>query len=190
MIKRILNITLLLCIGSTLIHPNAYAKTYVFEKESSKIEGSIKYTMIGRYRAVFNEYEGYVEYDEKRKEIKSLLLKIDAKSIQSNFKTLDLIIRSGRLLNTAKYPHIIFKSKNIVKTADGYRAVGTLDLHGVKQTLNFPFKYEINEEGKLEARGSWTIKRKGFNIIWHHKLDRGGVLVGDIITVNWRVVAR
>ena len=41
----------------------------------------------------------------------------------------------------------------------------------------------------LIVKGSWQFNRKDFNIIWNHLLDRGGVLVGDYVTVDWGIRA-
>ena len=67
-----------------------------------------------------------------------------------------------------------------MQDASGYKVQGVLEMHGVKRRMIFPFKRE-----GLDIKGSWNINRKDFNIIWSKTLDHGGVLVGDIFTVDW-----
>ncbi len=67
-------------------------------------------------------------------------------------------------------------------------------MHGIKRRMIFPFKVKMmvdrDTHWKLfDLQGRWNINRKDFNIIWNKYLDRGGVLVSDIFTVNWGIRA-
>jgi len=37
--------------------------------------------------------------------------------------------------------------------------------------------------------GQWLINRKDFGITWNKLLDKGGIIVGNIITIDWKIVA-
>jgi len=165
-----------------------------FGPRETKIEGSIQYTLIGKYVARFNSFKGRVVLDERSQRVRSVYLDIDAGSIQSNHPRCDRIARSRRLLDTARYPKIVFKSDEIIQDESGYQVKGVLEMHGIKRRMIFPFKVEIipdqkNEPKLLDLHGSWNIDRKDFNIIWSKYLDHGGILVSDIFTVNWGIKA-
>ena len=56
----------------------------------------------------------------------------------------------------------------------------------------FPFKVIIiidqrTKRKLLDLKGTWIINRKDFNIIWNKYLDQGGIVVGDILTVDWGI---
>lgn len=171
----------------------SYAEVIVpFNPSSTKIIGSIPYSVIGRYIAHFNNFKGRITLDEDLERVRSVYLEIEADSIESNCPWCDKIARSRRLLNTARYPKVIFKSEMITQDKCGYKVRGILRMHGIKRRLTFPFKAEIIIDQKtkrtiLDLNGSWSINRKDFNIDWNRYLDRGGVLVGDHFTVNWGI---
>ena len=39
----------------------------------------------------------------------------------------------------------------------------------------------------IQLSGVWNIDRKDFGIVWSRVLDKGGVIVGNIITVEWNI---
>jgi polyisoprenoid-binding protein YceI len=160
--------------------------------QEANIEGSIKYTVIGQYNAHFNNFKGRVVLDANSRLIKSVYLRIEAGSIKSNHPWCDKLARSRRLLYTAKYPKIIFRSDKIMHDEKGYKVKGILEMHGIKRRMFFPFESKISidqitHRKILDIRGSWNINRKDFNIIWNKYLDRGGVVVSDVFTVNWGI---
>lgn len=163
-----------------------------FGPKETKIEGSIPYTVIGKYRAQFRAFKGRITLDERSLQIQSVYLKIGTASIISNCPWCDKMARSRRLLNAAKYPNIIFKSDKIIQDQTGYKVKGVLEMHGISKRMLFPFKVSSvidpnTKQRSLVLSGSWVIDRKDFHIIWNKYLDHGGVLVGDDLTVKWGI---
>ncbi len=167
-------------------------QTIAFGPQETQINGSIKYTVIGKYRANFERFKGEIAFDRQTGQITSVQLVIEAETITSNCDWCDKIVRSEQLLHTEKHPYIIFKSSEIIKDNNGYRVKGTLEMHGVKKEAVFPFEAEIAEGGEARGRvltvsGKWLINRKDFDIVWNKILDKGGILVGNDITVDWGI---
>ena len=74
-----------------------------------------------------------------------------------------------------------------------YYIRGILDLHGVRKEISFPFSVEgpvKNKHGQtlIRARGRWLINRKDFGVVWHKQWDKGGVIVGDMVKIDWDMV--
>jgi polyisoprenoid-binding protein YceI len=68
----------------------SYASEIItFGPRETKIEGSIQYTLIGRYVAHFNSFRGRIVLDERSKRVRSVYLDIDAGSIQSDHPRCD-----------------------------------------------------------------------------------------------------
>jgi polyisoprenoid-binding protein YceI len=158
----------------------------------TRIDGSIPYAVIGQYKAQFGVFRGWIALDENLQQIQSVYLEIQPDSIKSNCPWCDKIARSRRLLNTARYPKIIFKSEKIIYNEKGYKVIGVLEMHGIKRRMTFPFQAGtiIDQRTKrklLDIKGNWRINRKHFNIIWSRRLDRGGAVVSDYFTVHWRI---
>ncbi len=166
---------------------------YRIDKTHSKIQGSIQYTLIGKYHAAFEDFEGEVEYNQSKKSIDKVFLKIYSKSVKSKFPTLDKIVKSKRILDAEKYPAIVFESTKVEKRDEKWWIKGNITLHGVTKSLEFFFEPDFNQtvSGKkaITASGKWIIERKLFDIIWNKVLDQGGVVVGNHITVDWKIVA-
>lgn len=166
---------------------------YYFDQDHSHLKGAIKYTIIGNYRAQFQEFEGTLRFDEKNVENSSVELKVKTGSIHSKYPRLDRIVRSARLLNSAKYPYITFKSTSIKRTSEGYRINGVVTLNKITKDLSFLFHFDgptrKGKERYIDAYGRWVLNRKDFEIIWSQWLDHGGVIVGNNITVDWEVKA-
>jgi len=183
----------LLILTSMGISSSHASEILTFGPKETRIDGSIPYSVIGKYKAQFKSFKGTIILDNASM-IQSVGLEIEVNSITSNCPWCDKIVRSRKLLNTAKYPEIIFKSRKIIHDEEGFKVKGILEMHGIRKVMNFPFKFEIiydrkSHENLLEVHGSWVINRKDFNIIWNKLLDRGGLLVGDEMTVKWGIQA-
>jgi polyisoprenoid-binding protein YceI len=145
-----------------------------FGTKEAKINGSIKYSVLGRYNAHFDNFKGEIKVDEQSNKIESVYLEIETASIQSDCKWCDKIVLSDKLLAARKYPKIIFKSSELIPNGTNYTVRGVLDLHGVKKQINFPFQVQINSTEKMfNAQGRWSIRRKDFKITWNKVLDQG-----------------
>ena len=166
----------------------------IFGPKETKIKGSIKYSVIGRYNAQFGSFKGKITVDQQSNLIHSVYLEIETASIESDCKWCDKIVRSDQLLATDKYPKIIFTSDEIIKNKSDYTVQGSLELHGVKKRLSFPFQAQITDvkdssHKTLDIKGEWQINRKDFKIVWNSFLDQGGILVGNYINVDWGIKA-
>ena len=158
--------------------------------KETRINGSIKYSVIGKYIAQFSAFQGTITFDEQSNKLQSVYLEIQTASIQSDCRWCDKIVRSEQLLAVTKCPKIIFQSSELIPNEEGYAVKGILDLHGIKKEMSFPFQVKMDSKDKtLDAKGQWMIKRKDFNITWNKFLDQGGVLVGNYIMVDWGIKA-
>lgn len=166
---------------------------YVVTYNESSILCLVKYSLIGKYTPEFKDFNGLIYFDSKDLSKSSVLLRIKMDSIKSTYPTLDRIARSKRLLDAKSFPDVVFKSKKIEKRTDGYYVTGELSLHGVTRNFTFPFKLEgpmiEGNKSYIIAHGKWQIERKKFNVIWDKYLDQGGIIVGDQITVDWKIRA-
>jgi len=172
-----------------MLSSSAFAGRVVnFGPAETRIDGSIKYSVICKYKAQFSQFKGRIELDEAKRRVVSVDLEIQAATIESDCKWCDKIVRSEQLLAAAKFPMITFKSQQIIQQENGYMVKGMLDLHGEKREVSFPFQ-AVMGDNNIDIQGEWQINRKDFKIIWNKLLDQGGVLVGNYITVNWGIKA-
>ena len=163
---------------------------YAFSCPESKIQGSIKYSLIGRYNSDFKECSGMLTYDAIQQQVKDVRLEIKTKSIQSDCQWCDKIVVSKKLLNAEQFPVIAFQSNNFSQDRSDHLVNGVIDLHGVEKNISFVFTLKVNPNGSLLLKGQWVLRRKDFGITWNKVLDHGGVLVGDHVTVDWEILAK
>ena len=166
-----------------------YAAEYEMNPEQSSIQASIRYTVLGRYKAQFKEYDSAFYFDQEDIGNSFVEMVFHTALIDSGLARFDRIVRSERLLDAAQYPEITFRSHKIEKRDDDYWVRGELDLHGVKRELKFTFQLEEQNDGTIYAAGTWRINRKDFDIRWHPVFDVGGILVGNTITIDWEILA-
>ena len=166
------------------------AAEYEMVRDQSSIEASVRYTVLGRYLARFQEYDSAFYFDKKNIANSFVEFQFQTASLDSGMPRFDRIVRSARLLNARKYPQITFRSTMIQKREYDYWVEGELDLHGVKRTLGFPFQLKVLDDKTILASGSWKLNRKSFNILWHPVLDKGGIFVGNKITIDWQILAQ
>lgn len=191
-IRKILNCLIALILCGAFLTVSGFAQTrYVLHPSSSKIQCSVRYTLVGKYEPFFKQFAGEVVFDKAHLDKSYVLLKLNMGSIESKFPLLDKAARSARLLNTAKFPQGVFESESIRKVKDGYEVTGRLTLHGITKRMTFPFSINgPDQNGQMTASGIWTVNRKDFGIVWDEHLDKGGVVVADQITINWKVVGK
>lgn len=163
---------------------------YVFSCDDSRIKSSIKYSVIGRYNADFQECQGTITYDLLKKLIKFVRIEIKVNSIQSSCEWCDDVVKSRKILDSEQFPLIVFESTEFNNDSESYWATGTIDMHGVSQKLYLPFHVQENNSGELFLKGTWVLRRKDFKVTWNKLLDHGGVMVGDHFTVDWAVLAK
>lgn len=170
--------------------PARAAEGFSLGPDNTLITGSIAYAVLGKYKAHFKVFHGNVSLEKSSGQVQSVDVEIQAASIKSNCPNCDRAARSRRLLNTIRYPKIIFKSDKIWKVVGQYKVLGVLEMHGVRKRIGFPFTVKVYEDPErhlrsIDLKGQWRLNRKDFNIKWNRYLDHGGVLVGDTFTVDW-----
>jgi polyisoprenoid-binding protein YceI len=96
------------------------------------------------------------------------------------------------VLETAKYPQIVFTSKSVTseRRGDGtfdVRLTGDLKLHGVKKQITIPARVSI-ENGTLHAIGVIELRQTDFKIT-PFSFVSGSVGIRDVVTLSFDIVA-
>ena len=96
------------------------------------------------------------------------------------------------VLETAKYPQIVFKSRTVTseRRGDGtydVRMVGDLKLHGVKRQVTIPARVSLDGE-TLHAIGVFEIRQTDFKIT-PFSFVSGSVGIRDVVTLSFDIVA-
>ncbi|HNV24338.1 MAG TPA: YceI family protein [Candidatus Omnitrophota bacterium] len=176
---------------------------YLIDSQQSTLICSVSRMALTTVKGHFKDFSGEIIFNPKTftdKEERiltksSVVIKIKTSSIFTGSSFIDRKIKSKPLLDSEQYPEIIFKSQKVEVKKGTLYVHGVLSLRGIQKEIVFPFYLEepfVNEKNQkiIRAKGKWLINRKDFKVIWNPILDKGGVIIGDIVTIDWEVVAR
>jgi polyisoprenoid-binding protein YceI len=100
----------------------------------------------------FKGLKGTINFNPDNLGASNFEVSIDVATINTGNGMKNTHAVSEKWLDAAKYPVIKFTSKTISKTADGYEATGTLDMHGIQKEITLPFTFVNNVfNGQIEV---------------------------------------
>jgi len=96
------------------------------------------------------------------------MLTVQTGSVSTDPPRLQEHLMSEDFFDAQAHPVATFQSTSITPQPAGENThviEGTLDLHGVTQTIGFPAKITL-EPGRASGRAEFTIDRKAFGIVY------------------------
>ena len=108
---------------------------------------------------VFTSMKGDITFDEKDLANSKFDVTVDVSSINTGNGMKNAKAKGAEYFDAAKYPTIKFTSSKINKTASGYEAVGTLDMHGVQKDVTIPFTFINNT-----FTGGFAVNRLDYKV--------------------------
>lgn len=165
------------------------ADKYELDATHSSVDFSVVYLVISETTGHFNEFDGYLIWDEADLSQSKIVGTIKAASIDTNNEKRDEHLKSEDFFAAEKHPEIKFESTKIEKSGEGYVATGNLTMRGVTKEIKTPFTItgkikDFAGNPRIGLKSEFKINRKDFGINWNKSLDAGGVVVGDEVTVN------
>ncbi|HXJ11622.1 MAG TPA: YceI family protein, partial [Candidatus Limnocylindrales bacterium] len=151
----------------------------------------VTHLMISTVRGEFHGVTGTVVVDDSDVSKSVVNVTIDATTLDTREPDRDKHLKSEAFFDVAKYPTITFQSTRIERNNDGsLKITGDLTIRGVTKsavlTASVP-KPPIKDPWGLQrtaASASTRINRQEFGVAWNQKLDSGGVVVGDDVTIT------
>ncbi|MDX1643680.1 MAG: YceI family protein [Thermoanaerobaculia bacterium] len=152
---------------------------YDLEVGRSQLVFSVPYVhgVLGEAVGEFADLEGRVVYDPADPTRSEVLVRVRTASVETQFESRDVDLRSERFLDSGRYPEAVFRSQRIERSDGGFRAHGVLELRG--QTRPVSIRFEVQElagegGGRLWVTGSTRLDRREFGI-------QGPGLAGDFV---------
>jgi polyisoprenoid-binding protein YceI len=112
---------------------------------------------------IFRGLKGTVNFDENDLASSKFDVSLDVSSINTGNGMKNTHAKSEKWLDAEKFPTITFTSSSITKSADGYIAKGTLEMHGVKKDFSMPFNFQKTDAGG-NFHSSFDINRMDYDI--------------------------
>jgi polyisoprenoid-binding protein YceI len=107
----------------------------------------------------FSGLKGSISFDEKDLASSKFDVGLDVATINTGNGMKNTHAKSKKWLDATTYPTIKFTSTSIERIGSGYKAKGTLDMHGVQKEISFPFTFD----GNIFA-GGFEVNRLDYNI--------------------------
>lgn len=152
---------------------------------------SVRHMMVSNVRGQFAKVSGTIEYDAANVAATKIDATIEAASIDTQNEKRDTHLRSADFLDVEKFPTLRFVSKKVERAGEGkLKVTGDLSLHGVTKEVvldvDGPSAEVMGPGGtpRIGASAATKINRKDFGVVWDRKMDGGGVVVGDQITIT------
>jgi polyisoprenoid-binding protein YceI len=168
---------------------------YEIDPSHSRIGFAAKHAMVVNVRGEFKVYGGEVHLDEANPSNSRIHLTIDANSVDTGNKDRDAHLRNPDFFNVETYPTIVFESTKVEKTDDDlYTLIGDLTIKGKTEPVSVDFELTgtANDPwGNFRAgfEGKATVNRRDWGLDFNVALDKGGVLVGEKIKLEFDIAA-
>jgi polyisoprenoid-binding protein YceI len=171
---------------------------WILEPGHTAAEFSARHMMVTWVRGHFKNVRGTLEFDPVIPRASSVEVTIDASGIWSGEPDRDAHLRSADFLDVENHPHITFKSNRVEQIGDhDYVVTGDLTIRGVTREIKLnvcflgqwqtPWWEDGVDKGPKTRAGfvaKTRINRQDFGVSWNGTLDRGGLVVSDLVDIT------
>lgn len=171
---------------------------WTFEPGHTAAEFCIRHMMVTFVRGAFKNVRGRLDFDPSTPGSASVDVTMDAAGIWTGEPARDTHLRSSDFLDVDSHPEIRFSSTSVGVIGDhDYVVTGELMIRGVVRPVTLKVRYlgqwqtpwweeGVDKGPKVRAGflAETEINRHDFGVSWNDTLDRGGVVVGDIVYIT------
>lgn len=163
--------------------------TYVFDASHSFVDFKIGHLLSTAKGSIMVDTGSVVMTGDLA--TSSIMLQLDAASINTQQSKRDEHLRSNEIFDIAKYPSMAFKSTSIRENESGeykYTATGDLTIRDVTKQIEVPFNYDGEIDSPYGFKvytfsGALNLKRSEYNVA----PSLGAPLVADEVKINFSV---
>lgn len=171
---------------------------WAFEPGHTAAEFSVRHMMVTFVRGHFTNIHGTLEFDPQDPQGSSVKVIIEARGIWSGEAERDDHLRSADFLDAGNYPEITFTGKEVkILGGHDYAVIGDLTIKGVSHqavlnvnylgTWETPWWEDGEDKGPMTRAGfvaKTKINRHDFGVSWNAALEKGGIVVGDMVEIT------
>jgi polyisoprenoid-binding protein YceI len=121
---------------------------------------SVKFTS-KKFDGTFQGLKSELLFNENNLQASKLTASIDANTINTGNGMRNGHAKKG--LDSKNFPTVKFESTSILKTSNGYEAIGNLTIKDVTKEIKIPFTFNKTAEGGVFA-GTFSIKPSEYNV--------------------------
>lgn len=168
------------------------AGAYKLEKSHASLILRVSHMGFSTYTTRFSRFDADLKLDPTNLPASAVVTTIDAASFEMDgapAMCLD-IMKGPQMLDTAKFPQIVFKSERVRMTGDrSMEIAGTLTLHGVTRPLvltasyngGYPGMPNMDPQARVGFSAHGSFKRSDFGITYGVPAPGTTMGVGDLV---------
>ena len=178
-----------------LLVTTASASVWNIDQAHSHVGFKVSHMVISKISGQFNDFAGTINFDGKNFQSASTNITIKTASIDTKNSDRDNHLRGSDFFLADSFPQITFKSKKVSGGKDNkFTITGDLSIRGItkKVTIDAEFNGTVKDPwGNTRAgfAGTAKINRQDFGISWNKTLDKGGIAVGNEVTILLEIEA-
>jgi polyisoprenoid-binding protein YceI len=171
---------------------------WTFEPGHTAAEFSVRHMMVTFVRGHFTDIHGTLEFDPNTPAASRIHAVIDARGLWTGEAQRDAHLKSADFLDVERFPEITFDGTRVdLKSPTEAVVSGQLTIRGVTRPVDLRVLYHgqwqtpwwedgIDKGPKTRAGfvATTQINRHDFGVSWNSVLDRGGVVVGDEVSIT------
>jgi polyisoprenoid-binding protein YceI len=186
-----------LCAAETGASPAAAAPAgqYVLDKSHASLILRVNHLGFSTYTTRFSRFESELTFDPKNIAASKLVTTIDASSLEMDGapQLCFDIVKGPKMLDTGKFPQIVFKSERIRMTgAKSMQISGRMTLHGVTRSLlltatfngGYPGVPNMDPHARIGFSAHGEFKRSDFGMTFGVPTPGSTFGVGDLISFS------
>jgi len=154
--------------------------------------------MVTHVRGYFKDVHGTLEFDLKDPSRSAVEVVIDARKIWTGEPARDAHLRSADFLDVENFPEITFRGNQVTVIGEAdYHVAGDLTIRGIKRPVTLEVHYlgewqtpwwedGVDKGPRIRAGfvARTTINRQEFGVSWNAQMDKGGIVVGNIVEIT------
>ena len=174
--------------------PGYRAGTWTIDPSHSEIGFSVRHLAISKVKGKFEKFDATFETGENPLDTK-VTATAQVASINTNDANRDAHLRTGDFFAAEEHPEITFVSTGAREEGGTTYVDGDLTMRGVTKPVSFEFELGgFGEDAygnvKVGFTATTVVKRSEFGVSWNAALDKGGMMLGDDVTINLDVQAQ
>ena len=175
--------------GSTSpIAAPAAPDTFRVDPAHAHVGFAVRHLAIATVRGVFQEVRGTLILDRETPTRSSVQVRIATASLNTRNERRDADLKEN-FLKVSEFSEIVFESRRVMQSSDGWHAIGPLTINGVTREVDIAFTPvgPIQAPGGLERigiEGRLVIDRRDFGITLSRIAETGAIVVGNDVRIE------
>lgn len=174
--------------------------TWTVDPEHTEIGFEVRH-FFTKVHGRFREFDGTIVFDPADPAATRVEASVQAASVDTGNRNRDADLRSDHFFDVVNHPLLTFKTTKVTRARgkDRFKVAGDLTMRGVTRPVTFDAEFlgaaPVGVEGESWGeRAGFTattvVNRKDFGINWNQKLDNGGWMVDDMVTIHLSISAK